>query len=112
MLSEINQHIPDNWQDAYNSNCTQFEVSSFREEYRKLINEVKQCVDGEINVRRVLRVQNSYAYGQFLIREQLLIALNEEQVYRVCIYCFIVNFAENALLGAEISNDGFYPLSE
>ncbi|KYB26559.1 hypothetical protein TcasGA2_TC033866 [Tribolium castaneum] len=81
MLNVIRQYIPHDW-DENLGNCT--DLSQYSDEYKSVINDVNEALQTTtIANRRIQRVQDIYAFGQFLIREQQLLKSESTTLYRV-----------------------------
>ncbi|CAH1364295.1 unnamed protein product, partial [Tenebrio molitor] len=86
MLNIVKQYTPNTW-DSYSKTST---LESDTEEYRELRNEVNAMMS-TLEIKEILRVQDLQAYGQFLIREQLLLKTETSPLYRVRYYVMVNN---------------------
>jgi hypothetical protein len=86
MLNTVKQYTPNTW----NSGSETSVVPSYTEEYRKLQNEVNAMASIP-GIQQIIRVQDLHAYGQFLIREQLLLKTETSPLYRVRYYITVSN---------------------
>jgi hypothetical protein len=95
MLNIVKQYTPNTW-DSYSKTST---LESDTEEYRELRNEVNAMMS-TLEIKEILRVQDLQAYGQFLIREQLLLKTETSPLYRVKIILFNGHFLKLSISGA------------
>lgn len=89
MMDIVRQFAPNTWV-LYQGN--QSDVSMYTEEYRQVMFEVRSATPNHesLTARRIIRVQDLHSFGQFLIREQLLINSEDDQLYRVRKFCCLV----------------------
>jgi hypothetical protein len=95
MLNTVKQYTPNTW----NSGSETSVVPSYTEEYRKLQNEVNAMASIP-GIQQIIRVQDLHAYGQFLIREQLLLKTETSPLYRVKIILFNGHLVKLFISGA------------
>ncbi|RZB39307.1 uncharacterized protein BDFB_004783 [Asbolus verrucosus] len=80
MLSAIKAYTPETWDGSSQETV---KLSKFTAEYRQVEYELRQAFAECPSASSIIRVQNIHDYGQFLIREQLLVAESSTQYYRV-----------------------------
>lgn len=85
MLSIIREHIPSNWSPSDGALNEELLISNTGE-FNNIKNEANEAGIALENPR-IHRVQDIFSYGQFIIREQLLLVHHEHRpLYRVCTY--------------------------
>ncbi|XP_044264775.1 uncharacterized protein LOC123011420 [Tribolium madens] len=81
MLNVIRQYVPHNWDQTL---ANSIDLNQCSEEYKNVLNDVNEALQTvSIGNNRIQRVQDIYAFGQFLIREQQLLKTESTTLYRV-----------------------------
>ncbi|XP_018333339.1 uncharacterized protein LOC108742571 [Agrilus planipennis] len=76
IVNTITKNLPDYWDKniSYQNPYRRINVSIYRAEYDKISDILSKAAnDYHHQLRRLERVQNVYAYGQFIVREQFFI---------------------------------------
>lgn len=78
ILSFVLSHLPDEWEDVhvYKKNYNLFTLTNQNDEYKK----IETHFDGA-NISEIIRVQNPFHYGRYMLRREMLNTNFEVYIY-------------------------------